>query len=530
MDNCVYSNIDKLKKSRKKHLLLWISAILATVTLLGVFLITFVLPVSVKKSVVTYELGSEVSTALEDYVEGNALAMQVTRLDMSEVITDKVGGYEVTVHHGFQEETFSIVIQDTTSPEITLRQEDIYLEVGELYGPETFVENTYDLSGEVEVKITLLIQGAAKGDRICCGSAGTRLVKVTAQDIYGNATTCVLETMADTPPEIIGYKEFYVAEGNNVVFSTENIMALDAVDGDLSEQLELDVSGIDLNNEGIYEVVYSATDRYGFSTEVAVPVHVLSAMEVQELINTHEINRFEQHIVGAYNLYDGGVFEEDNIEQVLEAMEPAIVVVTNSTGRGSGFIVKITDTDVIICTNLHVTDDRKDHTVFFHDGQSAHGVLVGSMEKIDVSFIKVSRDNIPPYLQDTLLTVHIDAGYLDSITDPGSVNVGFRTLETDGTIWQDKDGVLVALKEEFVYQEYGEERLHGNLEYVTQVTAPSFHGASGSAIFDGHGNLIAMVSFYYYSADADRRFYYGMTVEDILRGYKQIFGEDLNYR
>ena len=125
MDNYTYSNPNNLKKPRKKHLLLWISAVLATVTLLVLFVITFVLPVSVKNLIVTYELGSEVSTALEDYVAGNALAMQVTRLDMSEVVADEVGNYEVTVHHGFQTEIFSIVIQDTTAPEITFKQGDI---------------------------------------------------------------------------------------------------------------------------------------------------------------------------------------------------------------------------------------------------------------------------------------------------------------------------------------------------------------------------------------------------------------------
>ena len=499
---------------------------------LGIFVAvyTFVIPIKIKSEVVTYELGSEVSTLPDDYLTGNALAMQVIRMDMSEVLTGQAGTYEVTVQHGFQKEKFSIVIQDTTAPELILKQEDFYLEVGELYDAEHFVENACDLSGEVELKITLFMKGQATGDRICCGSAGKRLVKITASDCYGNETTCMVEAMADTPPEISGYKEFYVAQGNNVVFSTENITAMDAVDGDLSDELELDISGIDLNTEGIYEVVYSATDRYGFSTEVAVGVNVLSAEEVQDLINTHQINRLEQNIVGAYNLYDGGVFEEDNISYVLEAMEPAMVAITNRNGRGSGFIVKITDTDVIICTNLHVTDDHKDHTVFFHDGRSAHGVLVGSMDKVDISFIKVARENLPGDLQDSLMTVHIDAGYLDSITEPGSVNVGFRTLETDGSVWQDKDGVLVELKEEFSYQEYADPKLHGNTEYVTQVTAPSFHGASGSAILDGHGNLIAMVSFYYYSAAADKRFYYGMTVEDILKGYRQIFGEDLNYR
>ena len=171
MDNYAYFNPNNFKKSSKKYLLLWISAALAMMTVAVLFVIAFLLPVSVKKTEVFYELGNEVSTALEDYVEGNALAMRLTQLDMSEVVDDEVGEYDITVKHGLQEETFSIVIQDTTAPEITFKQEEIYLKVGELYGPETFVDNTYDLSGEVEVKITLMAQGVAKGDRICCGSA-----------------------------------------------------------------------------------------------------------------------------------------------------------------------------------------------------------------------------------------------------------------------------------------------------------------------------------------------------------------------
>lgn len=523
-----YQNTTKIK--RKNHLILWISALLATVTVLVLFLLVFVMPVSVKRSVVTYELGEEVPTDIEHYVTGNPLAMYITKMDISALVPEAVGNYDVEVRHGWQKERFCIEIVDTTAPDIVLKPDTLYLEVSESYSPEWFVENVFDLSGEVELKITLDADASVGGDSICCGSAGERRIKITATDVFGNEAVCLLNTIADTAPEIFGYKEYYVAQGSNVVFSAEDISVYDDVDGDLSHELEIDVSGVDVNTTGIYEVVYSATDSYGFSTQETATVNVMTADEVQDLINSHSINRFDDCIVGAYNLYDGGVYEEDDVARVLEEMEPAMVVVTNASGRGSGFIVKITNTDIIICTNLHVTKDNGKHAVFFHDGSRAVGITVGSMDKVDVSFVKVSLTDIPQELLDTLKTVHIDQSYLNTIIDPETVNVGFRTLEQDGSIWQDKEGVLVELKQEFRYAQYGEDKLHGNLEYVTQVTAPSFHGASGSAILDGHGNLIAMVTFYFYDSGLDKRLYYGMTVDDILKGYKEIFGEDLNYR
>lgn len=530
MENSAYSNLNINKKTPQNHKWLWGSAILAAVTLLVLFVCTFVLPVTVKDFVVTYELGETVSMDVDAYVEGNPLAMLVTTMDMSNVIPGMVGDYDVEVKHGWQKEVVQIKIVDTTAPDIILKPGSFYLQVGESYSADWFIDETYDESGAVDLKITLDMGPNAGGDKIGCGSVGERRIKITATDNYGNASICLLNAVADTAPEITGCKEYYVAQGSNVVFSTEDIYVYDEADGDLSDELEIDVSGVDVNTTGIYEVIYSATDSYGFTTDEAVKVNVMPADEVQALINNHSINRFDDCIIGAYNLYDGGVYEEDNVAHVLEEMEPAMVVVTNASGRGSGFIVKITDTDIIICTNLHVTKNNGNHTVFFHDGSFATGITVGSMDKVDVSFVRVNLEYVPKELMDTLKTVHIDNGYLESITDPEEVNVGFRTLEQDGSIWQDKEGVLVELKQEFRYQEYAEDYLHGNLHYVTQVTAPSFNGASGSAILDGHGNLIAMVSFYFYDASLNKRFYYGMTVEDILRGYKEIFGEDLNYR
>ena len=186
LENPAYSNLTTNKKAPQNHKWLWGSAILAAVTLLVLFVCTFVLPVSVKDFVVTYELGETVSMDVDAYVEGNPLAMLVTTMDMSNVIPGMVGDYDVEVKHGWQREVMQIKIVDTTAPDIILKPGSFYLQVGESYSADWFIDETYDESGAVELKITLNMGPNTGGDKIGCGSVGERRIKITATDLYGN--------------------------------------------------------------------------------------------------------------------------------------------------------------------------------------------------------------------------------------------------------------------------------------------------------------------------------------------------------
>ena len=73
------------------------------------------------------------------------------------------------------------------------------------------------------------------------------------------------------------------------------------------------------------------------------------------------------------------------------------------------------------------------------------------------------------------------------------------------------EGVLIKTKQEFEW--------YDRLEH-TEVTVELVHGDSGSAVFDGYGNLIGMA--YAYSKEPIR--YWCVPLDGILACYQEITG------
>lgn len=524
--------IDEPKLSLKKRIIIF-SVIFISAVVLGIIgtfaVLTYFVPVKILESSVVYELGEEISYTLKDYVSGNKYALEVTEMDMSSVKENQVGTYLIPVTHAFQKETFEIVIEDTTPPEITVNTDDIYLQNNCAYDIGYFVFDSYDLSGEVEVEITTGLEGDGYGNAVCYKENGAYDVIVCATDANGNVTKCRVPVIVDTPPVLSGTEEYYVACGFELDYETHNVKSVDETDGDLTYDIKVDATNVDLTAAGDYEIIYTSTDKYGFSSHTTSTVHVLDRLDLQEKINRKELHRNEDNIVGAYNLYDSGTFESSDIKMVLETFEPSIVVIViPNKSRGSGYIVKITDEEIIICTNRHVTSNKDNLEISFYDGTTVKGETVGSMDGIDVSFVSVKRADLSKEFVETLMTVHINKGYVDTIDNPQNVSVGFRTLKTDGTVWKkDKTGHVIEIKtDEYLPNNYMP-KCYSKLKYITTISAAVYSGSSGSAVFDGYGNLIAMVSYIY--TYAGEKHYCAITLEDILTGYIQFFDEELNY-
>ena len=67
-----------------------------------------------------------------------------------------------------------------------------------------------------------------------------------------------------------------------------------------------------------------------------------------------------------------------------------------------------------------------------------------------------------------------------------------------------------------------------NFDYpVMEVSVRLTPGVSGSAIIDAHANLLCMAAFYWDHNGS--REYYGVSLEDILDFYEDVFGERLEY-
>lgn len=473
------------------------------------------------------ELGESVSAEPNDYFAGTEWSVEKAEIDLSEVMLTEPGSYFVYARHGFETYTFTLYIQDTTPPEITENAGTVYLRPGKEYTPYDLIDTVTDISGNVDIQI----ESTGQDSRILLyEDTGIYTVTVKATDPSGNTAECRVTFLVDNAPEITGMLTAYVAKGNEVSLEefAQGLKAYDKEDGELTEQILIDTSAVDWNTEGKYQVIYSAADSYGLTGVSYSDVYVLSADGLQEAINTHQINRFDQIIEGAYNLYDAGYYEEDDPEFIMEAMEPAFVRIDiNETTHGNGFIIEITDDSVIICTNQHVVTQRETLDIIFHNGFHTRGNVVAGEKRLDIGFIEVPFDNITPELLDSLLTVHIDMGYWDSLENRAPISLCMRALNEDGSVWHDRTGTLaqkVGEQPEFVADWYpGQE-----VPLMTEVYLEFMPGCSGSAILDGHGNIIAMASAVTEEDDEIRQ--WAVLLPDILNYYEEVMGRAANYQ
>lgn len=501
----------------KKHILR--NVILATAgtvvltVLAAVFFYWGIYRVEPVFSTATYELGERVSNDTGDYISGTEWSCGLAQLDLSEVDRRHTGVYEAVIYHGRETFVYTIVIEDTVPPEIREKEDQVYLAVGVEILPEDAVAEILDKDREARA---YFVQDGLKRDTITFEEPGEYTLEIRAEDSSGNQSRALLTVMVDEPPDIYGIRDFYVTPGSKPDF-LENVTAADEVDGDLTAGITVDDSRIHLGREGVYELSYSVEDGCGLVTERQATVTVASPRDIQEMIGERQINRWEDVILGAPNLYDAGVMEEDDLEAALDYMRPALVQLyherDNGYSAGSGYIMEITEDIIYICSNRHVAEKYDSWDVFFYDGTKVDGEHLGSSEKYDVGVVTVRREDIPEELQEQLMTVHIDKSYWNRLDDQ-TVALGLERVDREGGILHVTTGNLIKVKQLF---EWYDRKAH------TEVTVELEHGDSGSAILDGRGNLISMA--YAYSTDPTR--YWCIPLDGILECYEEITGRQV---
>lgn len=494
-------------------LLMWAAVLLSVLGAGAFFFYLFAYRVEPAFSTATYELGEGISRSLEDYLLGTEWSVGLAELDLSQVDGGRAGTYQAAVTHGGKEFLYEIVIQDTVAPEILLRDEPIYLAAGREYGPDALVAGVEDQDNQVTVGFHGLgvldktVRFEDTGDYTCI---------VAAVDSSGNRSLASVSVTVDTAPVISGIQDFYIALGSQVNY-LERVTATDERDGDLTRRITVDDGAVELEKEGIYTLTYRVVDDLGLDTESRAQVTVLTAQELQELIGARQVDRHEDRVIGALNLYDGGVNDQDNIEDTLEYMRPAFVQLYYKKGSGysagSGYIVEITEDTVYICSNRHVVEAHDRWDVYFFDGTRVTGLPVGTSKEYDVGVVTVKKADLPETLIDKLMTVHIDRGYWDDLDDQ-RIDVGLERVDREGGVLRVSTGTLVKVKQHFMWYDQKDH---------TEVTLVLEHGDSGSAILDGYGNLIGMA--YAYSSSPRRN--WCVPLDGILTCYEEITGRSV---
>ena len=542
----------------KKHLWLFLIPGTLVLGLLGIalFMISPLFSVEMTTTSVTLEAGKTPNYNLDDFLDGEDWCVNLSYLDDSAVNHKKVGEYPVYIYHGFEKFTSKVRIIDTTAPSLSCSVKNITIEKGDY-----ITLNTIGMKAEDNTGIDRLLFHRVVAEKIHVDDSledseylsslflagrdlwtkeytfdygGIYTITVFAVDAYDNKTEMTIQVTVEEAPVLDTADQIYLALGQTIDFS-EYIDVWDYLDEDFSaKNVTIDTSALDTSKPGEYQVTYTAKDSYGLSSHSTTTVYLRPALELQDMINTHQINKNEHIIVGAYNPYDSGYYEENDPKHIQSTVLPSIVHIENDDNGsfGSGYIIKIDEDFVTIATNEHVVMGDFEPEIFFYDGTSCEGYLVASDPREDIAFIRIPIDgysedkSLPFEYVETLRTVHINEGYWKALDNEKKIDLCYNCIDTNGESWQATIGHMVYKEATRTWNQYKDIN-----ECI--ISMPPVGGTSGSAIFDGYGHFIAMIRGYttYYNPDGSQ---YIETVAvplcEILDYYQIVFHEKLHYQ
>lgn len=463
----------------------------------------------------TFELGETISGDAGDYIDGGFFARHLALADFSLVDTTRPGRYPMCVVYLGRVFSYDISIIDTTVPEITLKEGPFYFLPGTKLQPSDFIESVRDADSLLDISFDTDHMEAGS---LSCREMREYSVRIVACDSSGNTSVAVTDYLVDDAPVISGIKDFYVSSGSEFDIR-EYVTAYDRMDGDLTDSMEIAFDTEEFPEKGEVGISYSVTDSCGFTSAAVGTMYFESAEVMQEMIRSRQLSRADFNIVGAYNAYDTGLFEEGDMAGTLDGVMHSLVHIRifkddGSSTIGSGFIAEITDTDIYVITNRHVVGNYKEACVTFMGRECVpNATVVGSAEEYDIAVIKVPKKFLPEGFDSVLYTVHIDMTYWEELDDE-PIELAIETVDEAGNIEHIRYGSLVKKLQTFPFFE-------PFIETEMMLTLRS--GDSGSAVFDSEGRLIAMAFAYSVSPERD----WAVPLNEIVDAYKEITGRDL---
>lgn len=520
-----------------------------------IFMISPLFAVENTYTSLTLEAGRKPDFAPSDFLKGADWCVAMSAVDTSSVDYKTVGEYPVYIYHGFEKYTHTVEVIDTTVPTLECKIKNITVKKGDYITVNTIGMNATD-NTEIDrllfqhiVAEKIQVDGEPddaqyienlfiKGRDLWAQSytfehGGIYTLTVAATDAYNNTTYLSLNVTVEEPPVLVAESDIYLAIGNKIEF-TDYISVWDFLDTDYDvEDVWID-HDVNFSSAGNYKILYTARDEYGLESYATTNVHVYSAADLQELINTHVINMSNHVIVGATNIYDSGYYTENNPELIQDVMEPAIIHIENSSNDtfGSGYIIKIDDHFVTIATNDHVITGDITPQIFFHDGTYKYAAIVAADAREDIAFLRIpisdgdNEASVTPEYVKTLRTVHINKSYWEALDNDTPINLCYTCIDVDGETWTEAVGYLIYKEATRDWNEYLEIN-----ECI--ISMDPVGGTSGSAIFDGHGYLIGMVrgyTTYDYNPNESYTETVAVPLGEILDYYEMIFHEKLHYQ
>lgn len=208
---------------------------------------------------------------LSEFLLTNEEASFVT--DMEKLDLNSVGDYAVQLIVGGEICNSVLRVEDTVAPQ---------LEVHDLEGfcmaKREAIEFVTNVTDATEVTVSFKqepdwsLEGPQEVDLLACDAGGNQVAK-----------TAVLTLFADTEaPVISGAADINIYLGDSVSYR-KNITVTD--NSQVEPELTVDTSGVNLDEAGVYPVIYIARDNVGNTASVTVNLTVTARMYSQEEVD-----------------------------------------------------------------------------------------------------------------------------------------------------------------------------------------------------------------------------------------------------
>lgn len=185
--------------------------------------------------------------------------------DVSSIDTNVPSIYKIKVHYSIVfNETVTLRIEDTVAPQAEGVTKTV-LSYDQVPSPAEMVKDAYDLSGISSIEYES-VPDFRNGGII---NAPVRLT-----DNYGNSSVVNARFIVGydtTPPVIHGFKDITINPGESPDLS-EGVYATDNVSGNVP--VRINISGLNVDTPGSYEISYEAEDNAGNKTTEKVTVTV----------------------------------------------------------------------------------------------------------------------------------------------------------------------------------------------------------------------------------------------------------------
>jgi len=248
------------------------------------------------KSSITIELGNEDAIKVSDFMDLSKDELKSAKLNTKDVNFFKEGNYKATISYKDKDYDIKVKVKDTVAPKITvsdnitvqtnnpLHMSDIITNVTELSGnidasfkdkPKSeSTESTESVSATENTESTesgsssVLAVGGCNlkhNDEITYTKSGDYDNTITVTDDAGNSTDIDIKISVIDAPSINGISDKTVTVGDTVDYLS-GVTAVDGKGTDITGNIEVDSSKVDVNTPGTYQITYKVTDSYGFST------------------------------------------------------------------------------------------------------------------------------------------------------------------------------------------------------------------------------------------------------------------------